>query len=136
MSSLALKQDPRVIPVFQNYPAEIKPKMEFLRSLVLETAEETETVGGLEETLKWGETSYLTIYGSSIRMDWKAKNPEQFCLYFKCTSKLVPTFKEVYGELFKYESNRALIFAKDAVLPIEALKDCIRMALQYHKLKN
>lgn len=24
-------------------------------------------------------------------------------MYFKCTSKLVPTFKEVFGDLFKYE---------------------------------
>ena len=64
------------------------------------------------------------------------KKPDQYCLYFKCTSKLVPTFREVYGDLFTYESNRALVFAKDAKLPIEAVKDCIQMALQYHKLKN
>ncbi|MEM9529096.1 MAG: DUF1801 domain-containing protein [Bacteroidota bacterium] len=136
MSPLAFKQDPRVNPVFQNYPAEIKSKMEFLRSLVLETAEETETVKGLEETLKWGEPSYLTKYGSTIRMDWKEKNPEQYCLYFKCTSKLVPTFREVYGDLFTYENNRALIFAQDADLPVEELKECIRMGLEYHKLKH
>lgn len=110
--------------------------MEFLRNLILETAEETETVRGLEETLKWGEPSYLTKYGSTIRMDWKAKKPDQYCLYFKCTSKLVPTFREVYGDLFDYENNRALIFTNEADLPVKELKECIRMGLEYHKLKH
>ena len=57
----------------------------------------------LEETLKWGEPSYLTKYGSTVRMDWKEKNPEQFAVYFKCTSALVPTFKTIYKDKFKFE---------------------------------
>ena len=32
----------------------------FLRQLIFETAAATEVVGELEETLKWGEPSYLT----------------------------------------------------------------------------
>ncbi len=48
----------------------------FLRHLVLETASETEGVNKLEETLKWGEPSYLTKNGSTIRMDWKKSKPD------------------------------------------------------------
>ena len=64
----------------------------------------------LEETLKWGEPSYLVKKGSTIRMDWKVKTPDQYAMYFKCTSKLVPTFRELFGDLFKYEKNRAILF--------------------------
>lgn len=136
MPPLALKQDPRVAPVFQDYPEEIKPKMDLLRNLILETAEETASVLALEETLKWGEPSYLTKHGSTIRIDWKSKKPDQYCIYFKCTSKLVPTIRALYGGLFDYENNRALIFTKDEEPPIVELKECIRMALQYHKVKH
>ena len=42
-----------------------------LRRLIMETASETEGVGPLEETLRWGQASYLTTAsgsGSMIRM--------------------------------------------------------------------
>ena len=68
--------------------------------MILETVEGMEEVDKLEETLKWGEPSYLTKHGSTLRMDWKAKAPDQYAMYFKCTSKLVPSFKAIFGDLF------------------------------------
>jgi len=127
---------PAVKDKFKSYPSKIRPKMKFLRKLILDTAKETEGIVELEETLKWGEPSYLVKKGSTIRMDWKAKAPDQYAMYFKCTSKLVTTFKEVHGDTFNYEKTRAIIFGLDEEVPKEALKDCIAMALQYHKLKN
>ena len=90
----------------------------------------------LEETLKWGEPSYLTKHGSTLRIDWKEKAPDQYAMYFKCTSKLVPSFKAVYGDLFNYEKNRAIVFTVGEEIPKEALKESIRAALSYHKVKN
>jgi hypothetical protein len=104
--------------------------------LILETAKESEFVEELEETLKWGEPSYLVKKGSTIRIDWKAKTPDQYAIYFKCTSKLVLTFKEIYGDKFKYEKNRAILFDLDEKIPEKALKNCISMALNYHRLKD
>lgn len=135
MSKLKIKKDPRVAPVFQQYPEDIRPKLNALRSLILASAEELE-IQEIEETLKWGEPSYLTKKGSTIRIDWKAKTPNQYAMYFKCTSKLVTTFREVYGTTFQYEKNRALIFAKNDELPIEELKGCIKLALRYHEVKK
>ncbi len=80
--------------------------------------------------------SYLAKKGSTIRMDWKAKAPNQYAMYFKCTSKLVETFKEVYGDIFKYEKNRAIVFDLEDEVPKEELKECIRLALHYHSLKH
>lgn len=60
--------------VFNNYPPGMRGKLMLLRKLVLETAAETESVTSLQETLKWGEPSYLTKGGSTIRIDWKNQN--------------------------------------------------------------
>jgi hypothetical protein len=107
-----------------------------LRDIILETAAQNESIEELEETLKWGEPSYLARKGSTIRIDWKPKTPNQFAMYFKCTSKLIPTFKEVFGDTFSYEKNRAIIFNLNENIPEKELKKCIDSALNYHSIKN
>jgi hypothetical protein len=136
MKELSIKKNPEVETKFQSYPKEVKPKLNHLRKLIIETATEIEDIEEIEETLKWGEPSYLVKKGSTIRIDWKSKTPHQYAMYFKCTSKLVPTFKEVYGDLFKYEKNRAILFNLDDKVPETALKKCIGSALKYHSVKN
>ena len=133
---MELTSDPRVKDVFKNYPKFVGEKMEHLRKLVLEAAAEIDGLDHLEETLKWGEPSYLTKHGSTVRMDWKSKKPEQYALYFKCTSKLVETFRTVYKDTFQFEKNRALVFQLDENIPKDAVKHCIQMALSYHKVKH
>ncbi len=49
-----------VARVFDRYPEPRRKKLIRLRQLVLDAASETEGVETLEETLKWGEPSYLT----------------------------------------------------------------------------
>jgi hypothetical protein len=133
---MKLIEDPKVKPVFDSYPKIAREKLLHLRKLVLEAASEIDDLETLEETLKWGEPSYLTKYGSTVRMDWKAKDPEQFAIYFKCTSKLVPTFKKVYGNSFNFEGDRAIVFKLTDEIPDTELKQCISMALRYHKIKH
>lgn len=122
--------------VFEGYPEEVKPKMLYLRELVLSAASEMEGLDVLEETLKWGEPSYLAKHGSTVRMDWKEKKPDQYAIYFKCTSKLVPTFKAIYKDTFQFEGDRAIVFKLDEKIPEAELKRCISMALNYHKVKH
>jgi hypothetical protein len=128
--------NPSVDDVFAKYPKPVAKQMKELRQLVLQAASEIDGLQKLEETLKWGEPSYLTKHGSTVRMDWKAKAPDQYAIYFKCTSKLVPTFREIYPSEFNYEGNRALVFSLDEEPPKEALKHCIKVALTYHKVKH
>ena len=136
MNEVKIIKNPKVESKFQTYPKEISLKLKYLRQLIIETATEIEHINEIEETLKWGEPSYLVKNGNTIRIDWKAKNPNQYAIYFKCTSKLVVTFKEIYGDLFKYENNRAILFnLKDKIPKIE-LKECIGLALKYHLVKN
>jgi len=133
---MQIKTDPSVEIVFANYPGFVRDKMQFLRELVIETAEEVQEISKLEETLKWGEPSFITKQGSTLRMDWKEKTPDQYQMYFKCTSRLVETFKLVFGNLFEYEKNRAIVFQLNQKIPKEELKQCIKATLLYHKVKN
>ena len=136
MKNLKIKTNPEVETVFQNYPDSVRDKILHLRNLILETAKETETITALEETLKWGEPSYLTKIGSTIRIDWKPKTPDQYAMYFKCTSKLVPTFRMAYEDVFTFEGNRAIVFQLDEKVPEKELKSCIQAGLTYHKVKQ
>lgn len=136
MHLFEINTDSKVGLVFDAYPEHIKPKIIALRNLILEAANELESVQKIEETLKWGEPSYIAKKGSTIRIDWKKKTPDQYAMYFKCTSKLVTTFKEVYGDTFNYESNRAIVFKLGDVVPNEELKRCIKAALLYHTVKQ
>lgn len=110
--------------------------MLMLKALIIETARETDGINQLEETLKWGEPSYLTKKGSTLRMDWKAKAPDQYAMYFKCTSRLVETFKTVFADKFIFEGSRAIVFQIDEDIPKDEVKACIRATLTYHKVKH
>jgi len=125
-----------VADVFSHYPPSMRKKLMFLRTLVFEVASANEGVGEIEETLKWGEPSYIVKGGSTIRMDWKSAYPDQYAMYFNCNSKLVDTFREIYGDTFKFEGNRAIVFSKQEKIPTAKLKHCISLALTYHRRKN
>ncbi|MEQ8583295.1 MAG: DUF1801 domain-containing protein [Marinoscillum sp.] len=93
-------------------------------------------IGKLMETTKWGEPSYVTKTGSTIRMDWKARTPDQYFLYFICSTELVSTFRLVLGDELTFEGDRAIVLNLDEPVPVEALKRCIGLALMYHRIKH
>ncbi len=133
---LELTSNPAVADKFKTYPTLYKKKVEYLRKLIIATAKEIPEITKLEETLKWNEPAYLTKKGSTIRIDWKPKKPDQYAMYFKCTSKLVLTFKSVFGDKFNYENHRAILFKLDDTVPEKELKQCIAAALRYHEVKE
>ena len=125
--------------VFDSYPNEIRSKLLFLRGLIYETAVSITNLGKIEETLKWGEPSYLTPQsklGSTIRLGWKASNPEQYSIFFKCTANLVPAFQEKFPQTFNLGGKRSIDFDIDTEVPITELKQCIALALTYHRNKK
>ncbi len=122
--------------MFDKYPEPMRKRIMFLRQLILETALNAEDVNKLEETLKWGEPSYLTKNGSTIRIAWKKTTPNQYFMYFHCKTKLVDTFKELYSDIFIFEGNRAIIFNENNEIPIKELKHCISLSLTYHLRKH
>ena len=128
--------------VFDSYPSKFKRKLLVLRSIILETAAKIESVGEIEETLKWGEPSYLTSEsktGSTIRIAWKEAKKDQYSIFFKCTADLIPAMKERFPDKFIFGGNRSIDFKLNDKVPKMELKQCIALALTYHlnkKLKS
>jgi hypothetical protein len=124
---------------FDSYPPHVRKKMLALRELIFVTASETEGVGELYETLKWGEPAYVTAQsksGSTLRIDWKTKSPEQYALYFNCQTTLVEHFRMAFQNDFTFEGNRALVLRLDQRVPTQSLAACIEAALVYHSSKK
>ncbi len=125
---------PEVAAKFDSYPANVRRKLLALRELVFRTAAATRGVGEIEETLKWGEPAYVTKNksGSTVRMDWKKSDPNNYALYFHCQTNLVDTFRTLFPHDFKFEGNRALVFPLDSDVPQDSLAVCIAASLTYH----
>lgn len=107
-----------------------------LRSLIFETAAATEGVGPLEEALRWGEPSYLTNQsksGTTIRIHWKPKRADRCAMYVHCQTNLVEQYRLRHGGVLEFEGNRAVLFDVNQPLPEQALRDCIQLALTYHR---
>jgi Domain of unknown function (DU1801) len=128
---------PDVAATFNAYPPNVRPKLLALRELIFQTAAATEGVGDIEESLKWGEPAYRSSNqsGSTIRIDWKKKRPDQYAIYFNCQTSLVETFRTLFPQDFQFEGNRALVFAVGDKVPGDALSVCVAAALTYHLRK-
>ena len=127
--------DAAVESVFAAYPRDVRRRLLDLRQLIFDTASATAGVGALEETLRWGEPSYLTTQsksGSMVRMHWKPSDGEQYGIYFHCQTNLVATFRELYRSELQFDGNRSIRLHRGAPIPVNALRHCIGLALTYH----
>ena len=132
-------ENSEVAAVFATYPKYLKTKLMFLRQLIFDVATRTDGVGEIEETLKWGQPSYLTTAsksGSLIRIDRIKSGDGAYAMYFHCQTTLLDTFKEMYRGVFEFGGNRSIIFGKNDRLPVKELSQCIAMALTYHLSKR
>lgn len=128
--------DPAVAAVFKAYPPALRMRLLKLRRLIFDTAKATAYAGELQETLKWGQPSYLTPIaksGSTIRIDRVKSSNNRYAIYFHCQTDLVETFRELYPNEFHFEGNRSMVFERNSALPEQALRHCIALALTYHR---
>jgi hypothetical protein len=120
---------------FDEYPENVKRVLLQVRSLILEVAQQ-QSLGAVEETLKWGEPSYLVKGGSAIRFDWKEKTPQQYFLFFNCKTKLVDTFRELYSDDLEFQGNRAIVLNLNEPIPTVILQHCLELSLKYKSIKH
>lgn len=123
---------PEVAAVFQSFTEAARARLEEVRLLIINVADEA-GVGPLTETLKWGEPAYLTAAskaGSTVRLGVTEGRP---AVFFICTSGLVDGFRADFPEL-TYLGNRGI--ALDDEAPREALALCLRRALTHHRTKR
>lgn len=131
--------DPNVQNVFDSYSEKTRQKLMELRQLIIEVALETKGVGTLQETLKWGQISYLTQSpksGTTIRIDEYHPETQQIAMYVHCQTSLVETFRQMYSDDFQYEENRAVVWDDLNETQINILKHFIELALTYHSNKR
>lgn len=117
-----------------HYPERAMHAFLQIRAVIYKLVEQNQ-LGPLEETLKWGQPSYLCATGSTIRVDWQQDDANSIALFFNCKTILVETFREIFADTFNYQGNRAINLPLDKPIPQE-LEVCLLMALQYHRLKK
>jgi len=128
-----------VADVFDAYQGKARQKLLSLRGLIFQMAAKTDGVGELQETLKWGQPSYLTPEtksGTTIRIDAIKDDPDHVAVYFHCQTNLIPTFRDIYGDKLTFEGNRALIIDVHKKLPEKEVQHCVASALTYHLAKK
>jgi len=128
-------QYPEVENVFKAYPEKLKRKLMSLRQLIFDTALEIERVGPLEETLKWGQPSYLTQQtksGTTIRIDQIKSEPGHYGMFVHCQTSLISTYRELYPDILSFDGKRCVRFNGHDDPPGDVLRNCIALALTYH----
>lgn len=120
---------------FAQYPEHAKAPLLLIRHLIMTIAQD-QGLGDVVESLKWNEPSYLVKSGSSVRLDWKARNPNHYYLFFNCNTKLVDTFRELYSDTLQFQGNRAIVFSIHDPLPTDIIRHCLTLAMNYKKIKH
>jgi len=125
-----------VAAVFDGCDDRVRNDLLGLRELILRTASETEGVGAIAETLKWGEPAYLTSEtgsGTTIRIaPAKPDTDHDLAMFFICHTNLVDRFEGLFGDSLTYEGGRALLFNAGEPVPEAEVQACVEMALTYH----
>lgn len=120
-----------VAAAFDALPEAIRGHLLRMRALIFQVAQDTGT-GPLTETLKWGEPAYLTQAsktGSTIRLG--QVRGKGAAVLFNCNTSLVGNFREQFGDVFKFDGNRAVLLPED--WPEAALAICLGRALTYYR---
>lgn len=111
--------------------------IETARQLIAQSAQETEGVGPLIESVKWGEPSFTPAkrnIGSSVRL--QQRDDRDVALMFICHTGLVDDFRDLYGDRLEFEGNRAIVLKSGQEYDAPAVKHCIALALTYHRRKR
>lgn len=130
----AVVENTDVQAVLDRYSEDVQAKLMQLRHLILEVASENPKIGALEETLKWGQISYLPKkrkVGTTVRID-QVKDSQQVAMFVPCSTTLLDTYRTMYADELSFEGDRAILLDIDTDLPIDKLRACIELALTYH----
>ena len=128
-------QNQKVAKVFNAYPKELNSKLLALRQLIFDTASKIDQVGQIEETLRWGQPSYLTTQtksGTTIRIDQIKSKPGQYGMFVHCQTSLLSTYRELFPDALDYDGKRCIRFKVMEDPPEQVLRNCIALAPTYH----
>ncbi len=125
--------DDKVKAAYDAFPAETRDMALTLRDLIFSVAQDNPEVGAIEETLKWGQPSYLTPEtkaGSTLRIGVPKQGGA--ALFAHCATDIISTYASSFPGSDRIEGNRAIIFATaDDIVPMR-LRLLIYHGLTYH----
>ena len=118
---------------FETYVPQAREVLLDVRETIFDVAKSIDAP--LEETLKWGEPAYLTKGGSTVRLAWKAKEPDAAQVLFICTTNLVDEFRDRFADELDFRGNRAIHLPLDGDYSRAPLESCLALALTYKRRK-
>ena len=124
--------NPKVAAVYLNASEVDRAGLLQLRGLIFEIAAETEGVGEIEETLKWGQPAYLTRNKSGTTIRLGLPKTGGFAIYTHCQTNVISDFQALFPDEFTYEGNRAIHFQTGEAIPVEPVSLLVKNALTYH----
>lgn len=133
-----MKDNPDVLALFESFPSDIRDCLLTIRAMIVDTATQRDDIGELEETLKWGQASYVTKRpktGTTIRIDRDKSGAGDVALFVNCQSSLVSDWRAMFPNLV-FGGDRSVHFSLAKPLPEDMLRQMIAMALTYHAAKR
>ena len=124
-------QSPQIAAVFAAFPAPARATLTDLRTLIFELAAEL-PIGGLDESLKWGQPSYLGRMpnsGTPIRLG--VTKSGDVAILAHCQSTVISDFRAIAPLGMRFDGNRALLLAAEDRPDDAAIAPLIRAALTY-----
>ncbi|KAB7614359.1 DUF1801 domain-containing protein [Amylibacter sp. SFDW26] len=121
--------NPMVQAAYDKLPAASQKGALMLRDLIYQTAHELPETPPLTECLRWGQPSYITPKGSTLRIG--VPKSGAFALYAHCQSTIISQFALTFGNEYKFDGNRAVIFDGIDEIDAKQLKLLIKHALTY-----
>ncbi|MCC1491099.1 DUF1801 domain-containing protein [Cognatishimia sp. F0-27] len=127
---------PFSVPVqnaFDAFPAHSRAPLQALRAMIFETAADMPEIGPVEETLKWGQPAYITPKtraATTLRLG--VPKTADYALFVPCQSRVILDAQALFGDLFRYEGTRGILFDVGQDPDPNALRQVIRSALRYH----
>ncbi len=117
---------------FEAFASPERQHLMMLRARIFDEAASMEGVGVIEEALRWGQPAYLTPSGSGSMLRLGAPKAGGYAIYAHCGTSLIEEFRAVYGNEFRYDGKRGVVFEKSEAPPLGALSLLIRNALNYN----
>ncbi|MDW3218251.1 MAG: DUF1801 domain-containing protein [Acidimicrobiales bacterium] len=127
---------PAVADWLADVPDDVRECVDRLRSVVHRVAWE-EGAWPLVEEIKWGQPSYRSPHAresTPLRLGWT--DTGDAALLAHCQSRVIPDFRDAFGDRFRFEGNRAVLFGSVADVHEAELAELIRHALTYRRRRT
>ena len=108
-----------------------------VRQLIRKTSDSLCLPGGVTETLKWGQPSWLPCrkgIGTTLRLG--VHDSTHLGLFVHCQTTLIDEFRECLGDEVAFSGNRAVLLNVHKPLSEDVVTHCVTAALTYHRNKT